>query len=646
VSTTPTPAPVSPWKRWLNFWFAPGDPTTLGFIRVVTGCLALYVHLAYSFDLQAFFGPRGWYGLEYVNRERRELPHIVPPLTWDFGQPSAHLPEFPHRKKAVMEYIRHLVATHPTRADMERSLAYLDALQRTGSNEAAQLGVYYLAELSAHEPDRKNQLAVLAVESKRAEMEKSRFPDPLRIPPTPPFVEAMSPADRARLAADAEAFFKTLPQGSRDDAREARGYIYSHLNELSYGQRTAFLDFLKELPTLDAAERDKRLDYLAYWNQEARYAHRLGNPIFSIWFHVTDPAGMAVVHGVVLVIFFLFTVGFCTRVTSVLAWLAAISYIHRTQQVLFGMDTMMNILLFYLMIGPSGAAMSVDRVINRYRAVRASLRRSGTIDAPTTAYLDRPPLSVTAGFACRLLQVHFCFIYMASGLSKLKGPAWWNTNAYWDTLVNPEFTLIHYRWYESLIRELAGERWLYGLVAAGGVAFTFVCELGLPFLVWTRLRPYVVMMGFVLHAGIAVFMGLWIFSLLMMTMLLVYLPGVAIRERLFGTGADPRRLTLRFSPQADRQARAAALAKALDFDGRVDPVPTANQPAVRVVADGRETTGPAAAATLFGTLGWLRSVRWVLAIPGLGGMVGRWFSGEAKPNGAAPSTKPHVPAAS
>lgn len=645
MSTTPTPAPRNLWRRWLDFWFAPGDPTTLGFIRIVTGCLALYVHLAYSFDLQAFFGPQGWYGLEYVNRERRELPQVVPPLGWEPDTPPAYVPEYPHRKKAVMAYIRHLIETRPTRHEVERALAYLDRLQRTQNNDVVQEGLLYVAELKTDPRDRRSQLAVLADESKRAEMEKTTVPQ-LRIPPTPAAVAGLRSEERAAAAAEVEAFFQTLPQGSKEEEAAARGYVLSHLAELAPMQRTAFLDFLKELPTLTPEERARRLDYLEYWHQEAKNAHRFGNPIFSIWFHVTDPVGMAVVHAVVLVILFLFTVGFRTRVMSILTWLAAVSYIHRTQQVLFGMDTMMNILLFYLMIGNCGAALSVDRVIDRYRAVRASLRRSGTIDAPTLAYLDGPPLSVTAGFACRLLQVHFCFIYMAAGLSKLKGPAWWNTNAYWDTLVNPEFTLVHYQWYESLIRGLTSERWLYGLVAAGGVAFTFVAEICLPFLVWTRLRPYVVMLGFVLHAGVAVFMGLWIFSLLMMTLLLCYLPGAAIRERLFGTGPDGRRLTLRFSPQDDRQARAAALTKALDFDGRVDPVPAADQPSVRVVADGRETTGPAAAATLFGNLGFLRQVRWVLAVPGLGGAVSRWFSGEAKANGTAPAGKPHVPAAS
>jgi hypothetical protein len=647
MSTTPTPPTRRPWRRWLDFWFAPGDPTTLGFIRVVTGCLALYVHLAYCFDLQSFFGPRGWYGREYIDRERRELPHIAPPLTWDPGQPSAYLPEFPHRKKAVMDYIRHLAATRPTRAEMDRSLAYLDRLQRTRNDAAVLDGLRYLSELKTDERDRKSQLTVLEDETKRAAMEKTTIPA-LHVPDPPLVAAGLGPEDRKALAAEVEEFFRTLPQGSREEDQAARGYIFSHLSELTLPQRQAFLDFLKDLPTLDPAERDRRLDYLEYWNQEARYAYRLGNPIFSIWFHVTDPAGMAVAHAVALVIIFLFTIGFCTRVTSVLTWLAAVSYIHRTQQILFGMDTMMNILLFYLMIGNSGAAMSVDRLINRYRAVRASLRRSGGVDAATQAYLDRPPPSVASGFAIRLLQVHFCFIYMASGLSKLKGPAWWNTNAYWDTLANPEFTMIYYRWYESLVREMVSSHVLYSVMAALTVGFTFFCEIGLPFLVWTRLRPFIIVCGFLLHAGIAVFMGLWIFSLLMMTLLLGYLPGAAIRDRIFGTAADGRRLALRFLPSSDRQVRAAALARALDFDNRVDVVAAATgQPSVRVEADGREATGPAAAAVLFDNLGWLRPVRWVLRLPGLGGTVARWFSGEAAPGVVVKSPgKPQIPAAS
>ena len=534
MSMTPTPA-RGLWRSWLDFWFAKGDPTVLGFMRIVTGCLVVYVHLVYSLDLSAFFGPDGWYGLSYVNRERKEVAHVPPDWGWKEGPRSVALPEVPYRKEAVVKYMRERLAGG--RANLDTSLAYIDRLQRSGNNFAVVEGIVYLTQLSLDDRDRAEQLKVLADESLREKVAKSRLPD-LRIPPTPSIATAMIADDRKKFAAEAAAFFATLPQGAREEDAYARGYILSHLSEMDLAGREAFTKFLRDLAVLPPEEREKRLEYVEYWNFDAPLAHRLGNPIFSIWFHVTDPVGMATAHAVALVIMVLFTLGLFTRVTSVLTWLAAVSYIHRTQQVLFGMDTMMNILLFYLMIGNSGAALSLDRLRAKKRAIQASLARCGKIDEATQAYLERPPLSVMSGFTLRLLQVHFCFIYMASGLSKLKGPAWWNTTAYWDTLANPEFTMIHYHWYESLLRWTVSHRPLYAALAAGGVAFTFICEIGLPFLVWTRARPYIVICGLFLHAGIAVFMGLWIFSLLMMTLLLAYLPAPPIRDYLFSNGKD------------------------------------------------------------------------------------------------------------
>ena len=46
-------------------------------------------------------------------------------------------------------------------------------------------------------------------------------------------------------------------------------------------------------------------------------------------------------------------------------------------------------------------------------------------------------------------------------------------------------------------------------------------------------------MGFMLHAGVGVFMGLLIFSLLMMTMLFSYIPGAAVRATLFPPPKKP-----------------------------------------------------------------------------------------------------------
>jgi hypothetical protein len=342
-------------------------------------------------------------------------------------------------------------------------------------------------------------------------------------------------------------------------------------------------------------------------------------------------------------VFVLFTLGLFTRVTSVLAWLAMVGYIHRTQQVLFGMDTMMNILVFYLMVGNSGAALSLDRLISRYRAARASLRRCGAIDAPTRAFLTSPQPSAAAGFGQRLIQVHFCFIYMAAGLSKLKGSAWWDGRATWDVLVNPEFTFMQYQWYETLLRGFAEIKPLYYSTIIFGAWFTLFLEIGGPFLVWTRLRWLIVFLSTAMHAGIGVLMGLNLFELLMMVMLVAFMPDRVIRDRFRG-GVDLARLIFGFNPRSPISARAAALVVAADTDAQVALAPDAALavPSVTTAA-GVKASGREGVAALFRTvrlLGFLAPLLWV---PGVKGQVAKWLF--PSPPAAPPQAPPAPPAA-
>ena len=338
----------------------------------------------------------------------------------------------------------------------------------------------------------------------------------------------MKPEDLKAMREELAAFLAQLPAGP-----DHRRYVLNHLVEINNQQRKLILSFLEDLPD-DPVERGKRMAYLEKWNNEAKKALYLGVPIFSIWFHITDPTSMAITHAVIIGIMVLYTLGLFTKVVSVVTWLAAVSYIHRTQQILFGMDTMMNLLLIFLMIGPSGKALSLDRWRACRRAEKLSrARNGGELDEATKKFLAAPPMSEAAGFTLRLVQIQFCFIYFAAGLSKLQGAAWWNHQAFWDTLANPEFTMMHFPFYEKAMKEFAAIRPLYSFAAAGMVLFTFIMELGLPFLIWTRLRPIMVIGGVIFHFGIGTFMGLNLFALLMMTLLLSYLPGQAFRELLF-----------------------------------------------------------------------------------------------------------------
>ena len=519
---TPTSPPLG--RRWLGFWFAKADPTTLGFMRVVTGLLIIYIHFAYSFDLQSFFGESGWYRLEDVNAERNKYPWtMVSFWEWDdkFVIPG-YMPEYAHRRKGVVEWYHKLAAL--PKDQRKAAVKYLDRLVNIPSLTAAIDGLQYAERIPQNELVKKNRLDMITNPSLRT------ITDTI-----PQFFEFMKPEDLKEMREELAAFLAQLPTGP-----DHRRYVFNHLLEINNDQRKLILKFLDNLPDdHDPAERDRRLAYLEKWNNEENKALYLGVPIFSIWFHITDPTSMAITHAVIIGIMVMFTLGLFTRVTSVVVWLAAVSYIHRTQQVLFGMDTMMNLLLIFLMIGPSGKALSLDRWRACRRAEKLSrARNGGELDEATKKFLAAPPMSEAAGFTLRLVQIQFCFIYGMAGFSKLRGDNWWNHQAFWDTMANPEFTMMHYPFYETLMRKFAAIRPLYSFAAAGMVLYTFTMEIGLPFLIWTRLRPIMMIGAVLFHFGIGTFMGLNLFGLLMMTLLLAYMPGRAIREQLFAKKAD------------------------------------------------------------------------------------------------------------
>jgi len=282
----------------------------------------------------------------------------------------------------------------------------------------------------------------------------------------------------------------------------------------------------------DEAERKKIEEDYEYFGFDPRRAYVRGTPAWSLWFHLTDPAGMMVAHLTICLCSFLFMIGFCTRITSVLTWLGSLCYIHRASLGLFGFDTMTNIALLYLAIGPSGAALSVDRligrwwsgarpgVINRWR----SLWRLPAIDIAVVPFPAEPPRSVNANVAIRLMQIHLCIIYMAAGLSKLQGAAWWRGTAIWMVLANYEFAPMQYSFYQEFLRILAQNKLAFDLFVTGGSYFTLFFEICYPFLIWRRSTRWLMLaMAIILHGFIGIFMGLRTFTLMMLVMNMAFL---------------------------------------------------------------------------------------------------------------------------
>jgi hypothetical protein len=312
-------------------------------------------------------------------------------------------------------------------------------------------------------------------------------------------------------------------------------------------QRRYFAEYLQKHGVWPPAypqtkEEEDEIDaYIARWGIDPRRVAAHGRPAWSIWFHVTDPGAMLAVQWGFVLATLLFTLGCGGRLTAGLAWAGTLCYVHRTPVCLFGVDTMAAVLMLYLLIGPSSAALSVDRllahwwakarvdVINRWRAFWA---RGGAAPAPVMpgTWSELPTPSVSANVAIRLLQVHLCVIYLSAGLSKLQGVSWWTGDAVWGTIVNFEFAPVQSPVYLWVMNLIAGNRVVFAVVMTTAALMTLAFEISYSYLIWRRsTRPILLTVAMMLHGSIALFMGLKTFSLLMMTFNMAFVAPETVR---------------------------------------------------------------------------------------------------------------------
>ncbi len=506
------------WRAWTNFWFRPADPTPLCLMRIVAGLLTLYVHVSYSFDLQAFFGPKGWYERPMALRALREFPNLVLPKDWEGLSMNFRFPPYVEMRKAVREFVTNL-AERP--AAGEKVLNLLGAIAAAPEDRMAVMAfMQYLPSGQAGEEKLQRMVDGKVDEGERLPEFFLRQPKPGRENLREDILRfrASLPADKAVT----DHIYTVLTNYNDRDIAALRRLVLgadaagvsSPSDRVASGSGKPWTGLANMTPD----ERRRYLDYVEHWGVGPEMAYVQGHNYYSPFFHTQTAGATAAVHGLHLLVIVLFTAGFQTRLTSVLAWLAGLAYYQRNPLVLFGQDTMMNLCLFYLMLAPCGAVWSVDAWL---------ARRRGTYRGPVP--------SVSANFATRALQVQYCLMYLSAGLSKLKGQSWWSGTAPWYTMTNPEFSPLYIQPYVDFLSWLCQteNRWLWETYMSSIVVFTLVLEIGFPVLVWTRLRPIFIAGAILLHLGIAVYMGLIVFSLFMMVLQLCWMTPTAVK-RVFG----------------------------------------------------------------------------------------------------------------
>lgn len=259
-----------------------------------------------------------------------------------------------------------------------------------------------------------------------------------------------------------------------------------------------------------------------------------GSYAWSHLWYLDSPGVLWAQHVVVLVVMAMLTVGLFSRVTSVLAFLFTVSYCHRLEGALFGLDQVNAMLAMYLMIGPCGAAYSVDRWLAK--------RKAG-------GQLPRPSATTSGNIAIRLIQVHMCIIYLFGGISKMRGEMWWDGTAVWYAISNLEYQSLDITW-------LVHYPWLIALLSHVTVFWeTFFC-----FLVWPRAtRPVVLGLAVCVHGGIALFLGMITFGMVMIVANTAFLPPQWVEHAIsrFTRRQAPSR-EASFAPRSARRRKQSA----------------------------------------------------------------------------------------
>ena len=230
-----------------------------------------------------------------------------------------------------------------------------------------------------------------------------------------------------------------------------------------------------------------------------------------------SPPVIHAVFGATVAVTVLLIAGWRTRVMSALLYAALLAMHHRNLASCSGADVLLVILAFYLMLSPSGAAYSLD--------ARRAARRRGT---------EAEPLIVP--WALRLIQLQVTLLYFMSAFIKAGGKPWLEGNALYYILSNGE------------VRRFTFGLTQYPLLINALTHGTIVIEFFLAIGLWSRAaRPWAILAGVMLHAGIMLTINIPVFGELMMASYLTFLA--------------PDQLDALLRPFARRSARPAAPAR-------------------------------------------------------------------------------------
>lgn len=195
-----------------------------------------------------------------------------------------------------------------------------------------------------------------------------------------------------------------------------------------------------------------------------------------------------------------FTLGYKTRISGGLTWLALVSIWHRNPLVLDGDDIILRMVLLYLLFSGCGGAYSLDAIS----------KRSST---------------VAAVWPLRMIQIQLCLLYFVSGWVKLTSLSWMQGDILSVVLQHPQYarwnftTSLQQSWPRDFIR--------YVSVLIG------VWELCFPWLLMQKHTRFACLLfGIFFHLSLLLLMQLRWFAIIMLVLYVAFLPNDWFRRSL------------------------------------------------------------------------------------------------------------------
>lgn len=235
-------------------------------------------------------------------------------------------------------------------------------------------------------------------------------------------------------------------------------------------------------------------------------AKRRGFFTFDTLFPKDNPLVFDLVFFLMVAVVILFTIGYQTRLATVMVLIFVFSLQANNPYVLNGGDTLYRITLLFLIFANLGAHFSVDSWLAERRRRREVARK------PLV-----PNHIVNAAHNVSLILCCFQIIvvYVVSGIWKLHGDEWLDGTALFYALridafmVYPAFNEL--LWQSSLLIYIATfiALWVQTLFPIA--------------LLWRPSRIFVLVSLVFMHSGIGILLGLWPFSLLMIALDMLYI---------------------------------------------------------------------------------------------------------------------------